>query len=95
MKVIEIRDELIKIRTIFDLDVVKGKQLLTNLINRLAEVDQLELKWGVDIFCDYCGSKLLQRRDDGKRFDCLVCGVEYRLTKLEEVEQGENDGEKE
>lgn len=31
----KVRDELIKIRMIFDLDIVKGKQKLSNLINDL------------------------------------------------------------
>jgi hypothetical protein len=31
----KIRDELIKIRTIFDFDIVKGKQKLTLLIQEL------------------------------------------------------------
>ena len=32
-----IRDELIKIRTVLDYDVIKGKQQLTNLIKELEE----------------------------------------------------------
>ena len=36
--IFDIRDELIRIRMMLDIDIPKGKQLLTNLIKELKEV---------------------------------------------------------